>query len=98
MKNSAKYLSLVFAAGSVGVALFKLANSSFTSSINGDLAVAVVTSVSLIGLAIYDYSRRSRSLVVPARVLRPALPAKSLASPQTVAFRAKSPRTQHLAA
>ena len=98
MKNSAKYLSLVLAAGTAGVALFNVADSSFTSYINGDLVIAVATSVSLIGLAIYDYSRRSRSYVAPAPLLRPALPSASILSPRSAAFRANAPRTHNLAA
>jgi hypothetical protein len=99
MKNSAKYPSLVLAAGTAGVAFFAAANSNFTSLIGGDLdvAVAAIVAVALVGLAVYDYSRRSRCLVAPARLLRPVLPA-SVASSKTIAYRAKSPRTRRLAA
>ena len=100
MKNSANSLSLVLAAGTAGVAFFTAANSNFTSFIAGDLdvAVAVTVAAALFGLAVYDYSRRSRSLVVPARLLRPALPAPSVASSKTNAYRAKSSPTRQLAA
>ena len=99
MKNSANYFSLVLAAGTAGVALFAAANSNFTSFIAGDLDVAVAATVamSLIGLAVYDYSRRSRPLVAPARLLRPVLPT-SVTSTKTVAYGAKSPRARQLAA
>ena len=99
MKNSANYLSLVLAAGTAGVAFFAAANSNFTSFITGDLdvAVAVTVAVSLIGLAVYDYSPRSRPLVAPARLLRPSLPT-SVTSSKTTAYRAKSAPTRQLAA
>jgi hypothetical protein len=77
MKNSAKYLSLILAAGTAGVALFSLANASFTATVRGDVVAAVMAATAIVGLAAYDYSRRTQPLSVPARMVRPAMPAGS---------------------
>ena len=97
MKTSFKYVSLVLAAGAAGVALFALANASFTSFFRGDVAVAVATSAAVIGFAIHDYSRRTESLRLPAKVLRPSLPLGGN-SPKTTAYGVKSSRTDRIAA
>jgi hypothetical protein len=73
MKNSAKTLSLVIAAAVSGVALFEIANASFSAVIRGDVVVAVATSLAFLGFAASDYSRRVQSLKAPARISRPAL-------------------------
>ena len=79
MKNSTKYISLVSAAGVAGLALFALANASFTAALRGDVVMAITTSVSLFAFAVYDYSRRQKSLATCAQfsapsMLRPSLP------------------------
>jgi hypothetical protein len=73
MKNSTKYISLVFAAGAAGLAFFAFANASFTAALHGDMGIAIATSASLLGFAIYDYSRRPKSLSLSAQVPPPAM-------------------------
>jgi hypothetical protein len=94
MKTSAKYLSLTLAAGTAGVAL---ANASFTATFRGDIAVAIAASAAVVGLAAYDSSRRTQTLNVPARVLRPSLPAGNKIQ-KTTAYGIKVSRADRLAA
>jgi hypothetical protein len=74
MSKSTQLISLVLAAGTSGVAVFSLANASFLAGLPGDVVLGVGASVAIFGLAIFDYSRRARSLTAPARLLRPTLP------------------------
>ncbi len=73
MKNSAHSISLILAAGLAGVALFKLADVSLVAALPGGAILAFALSAAAIGLAISDYSRRVQPLMVPGRVVRPAL-------------------------
>ena len=75
MNKSTQVIALIFAAGLAGVAVFSLANSSLLAALPGDVVLGVGASVAIFGLAIFDYSRRARTLTPPARLLRPALPA-----------------------
>ena len=82
MKNSIKYLYLIFAAIAAGGALFSLINASFTALLRGDLILAIVSSLALLGFAAYDFSGRRTKLPVvarDARVRRPTLPASNAA-------------------
>ena len=97
MKTSAKYLCLVLAAGTAGVALFVLANASFTAAFPGDVAVAIAASAALVGFTAYDYSRRAQPLNIPNRVLRPLLPVGETAE-KTAADSRKTSRAARLAA
>lgn len=97
MKTSAKYISLVLAAGIAGVALFALANASFTAAFRGDVAVAIAASAAVVGFAAYDYSRRTQPLSIPARVLRPSLPVGHKVQ-KTTAYGIKASRSDRLAA
>jgi hypothetical protein len=65
MKNSIKYVSLVFAAASAGSALFAIANTSFVAALSGDMVMAIASSASIIALAVFDYSRRPKPLRAP---------------------------------
>jgi hypothetical protein len=80
MKNSAKLLSVVLAAGTAGVAVFAAVNSAFVASLPGDVLLGVGASLGLLGFAASDSSRRSLPLSLPGRLLRPALPAAGLAA------------------
>jgi len=75
MNKSSQMISHVLAAGVAGVAVFSLANTSIMAALPADVVLGVGASVAIFGLALYDYSRRARALVVPARLLRPTLPA-----------------------
>ena len=75
MKTSLKSISLIFAAGAAGVAVFALANAQFTAGLPAVKLLSLAISVALLSLAMYDYSRRVQPLRVPARLLRPTLPA-----------------------
>ena len=70
MKTARNILSIIIAAGAPGVAAL-----AFTNIIAVDTALAVIAISSLLAFAALDYSRTSRSLRAPARILRPALPA-----------------------
>ena len=80
MKNSST-LSLVFAAGAAGVALFKFASTSFSAAVPVEAVGAIAVSAAVIALAIFDYSRRPQPLTVRAQLLRPALPAAVVPGP-----------------
>ncbi len=80
MKNSAHSISLILAAGLAGVALFKLADVSLVAALPGGAILAFALSAAAIGLAISDYSRRVQPLMVPGRVVRPALPAAAVSN------------------
>jgi hypothetical protein len=80
MKTTRNILSIVIAAGTAGVALLTLSNV-----IAADIALALISVAGLIGFAALDYSRTTKSLQVPGRLLRPALPVATNAAP--VAFR-----------
>jgi len=69
MKTTRNILSIVIAAGSAGVALLTLSNV-----IAADIALALISVAGLIGFAALDYSRTTKSLRAPGRLLRPALP------------------------
>jgi hypothetical protein len=97
MKTSAKYVSLVLAAGAAGATLFTLAGASFTAAFHGDVIVAVVASVAVVGFAAYDYSRRTLPLKAPVRILRPA-PFVNGTSQKTKAYGIKPVREERLAA
>jgi hypothetical protein len=76
MKNSIKYVSLVLAAGSAGSALFAIADTSFVAALSGDTVMAIASSAAIIALAVFDYSRRPKSLsasdlTANAAMLRP---------------------------
>ena len=75
MTKSNQLISLVLAAGLAGVAVFSLANAPIMAALPGDVLLGVGASLAIFGLAVYDYSRRARSLTVPVRLLRPNLPA-----------------------
>jgi hypothetical protein len=76
MKNSRKSLSLIFAAGAAGVAFFQFASASFTAALPAETLVAIAASAAIVGVAVYDYSRRYQPLCPPDRVVRPALVAR----------------------
>jgi hypothetical protein len=95
MKNFPKSHSLIIAAAAAGVALFQLANSAFVAALPGDVLAAIGISAAVIGLAVYDYSRRYQPLSLPNRVLRPVAPA---CTPRSAAYGAKSGRKERLAA
>lgn len=80
MKTTRNILSIVIAAGTAGVALLTLSNV-----IAADIALALISVAGLIGFAALDYSRTTKSLQVPGRLLRPDLPVATNAAP--VAFR-----------
>ncbi len=74
MKISLKSISIIPAAGAAGVALFALANSRIAAGLPVDIFVAALASITLVGFAIKDYSRRVQPLALPARLLRPTRP------------------------
>jgi len=74
MNKSNQLISLVLAAGVAGVAVLSLANAPIMAALPGDVVLGVGASIAIFGLAVYDYSRRVRSLTLPIRLLRPALP------------------------
>ena len=96
MNNSVKTPALILAAGTAGVTLFALASASFTAGVRGDMLVAAAVSIALIGCAVIDYSRRTRSLSPSAKVLRPLLPAGT--APLSAEFGTKSDRANRVAA
>jgi hypothetical protein len=96
MKNSAKITSLILAAGAAGVALFKIANASFTAVLPGDALFAIAASVAIVSFAAYDYSRRGPSLRMPSRALHPSLPAGNAA--HSTAYGIKSSSKNRVAA
>ncbi|MEJ1971241.1 MAG: hypothetical protein WDM96_01550 [Lacunisphaera sp.] len=75
MKTARNLLSLLVAAGTAGVALLALNNL-----IPADVAFAIFSVGALVGFAAYDYTRTTKSLRVPGRVLRPTLPVATVAS------------------
>ena len=91
MKASTKFLSLVLAAGAAGVAGFTFANSQFSAGLDGDAILGAGAALAIIGVAIFDYSRRPQPLSLPAPVLRPRTPAKATrrAQPQFTRHRAE---------
>jgi hypothetical protein len=74
MNNSSKSIPVILAAGAAGVAVFTLANSAFVAALPVDVFLAIGTSVAVIALAAFDYSRRPQPLALPCDVLRPSLP------------------------
>ena len=98
MKTSTKYISLVLAASTAGVALFTLANASFTAFFQTDVADAVAASLAIVGFAAHDYSRRTLSLTVKsASILRPS-PVVMGKTVKTTAYGLKSSRIDRIAA
>lgn len=81
MNKSNQLITLSLAAGAAGVAVFSLANSALLAALPAEVILGVGASAALVGFAIYDYSRRVRSLAAPARLLRPCLPATAGCSP-----------------
>jgi hypothetical protein len=75
MKTLRQITSVLVAAGSAAAGFLVL--SSFISA---DLALASLVAAGVAAFALSDYSRRTRSLAAPARLLRPSLPSES-ASP-----------------
>ncbi len=71
-------LSVILAAG---VAAFSLASSSFVAALPGDVILGTGASAAILGFAAYDYSRRYLPLRLPARTLRPQLPASVASRP-----------------
>ena len=69
MKTTRNILSIVIAAGAPGVALL-----AFSNLITADLALAVLAVSGLLAFAALDYSRTTKSLRAPGRILRPTLP------------------------
>lgn len=85
MNKSNQLISLTLAAGAAGVAFFSLANAPFTAALQGDVIIGIGASAAMLAFAAFDYSRRARSLRLPARLLRPTLPATvrcSVCSPE----------------
>jgi len=75
MNKSNQLIPLVLAAGVAGVAVFSVANAPIMAALRGDVVLGAGASLAIFGLAIFDYSRRARSLTVPARLLRPTVSA-----------------------
>ena len=75
MKTSLQSLHVTLAAGFAGVAFGQLANASILSTLRGDIAAAVIFSGAILGIAVYDYTRRLELLSVAGPALRPTLPA-----------------------
>jgi hypothetical protein len=75
MKTLHRFTSALVAAGSAVVALLTLG-----SFISAELGFASLIALGIAAFALFDYSRSTRSLAAPARILRPALPSES-ASP-----------------
>jgi len=69
MKTTRNILSIVIAAGAPGVALLVASNL-----ISADVALAIISIAGLVAFAALDYSRTTKSLRAPGRLLRPALP------------------------
>ena len=69
MKTIRNLLPLLVAAGAPGVALLAINNV-----IPADIALAIIAVGGIAAFAAFDYSRNMKSLRVPGRVLRPALP------------------------
>jgi hypothetical protein len=82
MKTISNILPALIAAGAPGVALLALNNL-----IPADTAIAVIAVGALVGFAAYDYTRTTRSLRAPGRLLRPTLPAATNLAPATCATR-----------
>lgn len=73
MKTIHHLTSALIAAGSAGVALLTV-----SGHLPSEFGLASLTVAGLVGFALHDYGRPSKSLRVPlAPVLRPALPATS---------------------
>ncbi len=68
MKTTRNILTALIAAGAPGVALLTL-----NGRVPADLALAGLTVIGLFAFAIYDFSRKTASLQVPATVIRPPL-------------------------
>jgi|GEM_PF-5883828 len=80
MNKSNQSISLILAAGSAGAAAFSLANSALLAALPAEVILGAGASLAILGLAIYDYTRRARSLAVPVRLLRPNLPTTATCS------------------
>ncbi len=78
MKTINNTLSVLLAAGAPGVALLAINNL-----IPADVAIAIISVGALVGFAAYDYTRSTKSLRTPGRLLRPALPAAAKLAPAT---------------
>jgi len=78
MKTISNILSVIIAAGAPGVALLTINNL-----IPADVAIAVISVGALVGFAAYDYTRATKSLQTPGRILRPTLPAATNLAPAT---------------
>jgi hypothetical protein len=76
MKTISNILSVTIAAGAPGVALLAI-----TNLIPADVAIAVIAVGALVGFAAYDYTRATKSLRTPGRLLRPTLPAATKLAP-----------------
>jgi hypothetical protein len=96
MKTSSHFTSALITAGAVGTALIALSSARFTAALPGEVIMGVTASLALIGLAIYDYSRRVQPLSLPGRVLRPTLP-QSVA-PRATAYGIKHAGKERIAA
>jgi hypothetical protein len=68
MKTTRNILTALIAAGAPGVTLLALSDL-----VPADLALAGITALGLVAFAIYDFSRDTASLRVPAKVIRPPL-------------------------
>ena len=84
MKTSAHFTSALITAGAIGTALIALSGARFTAALPGEVILGVGASLAVLGLAFYDYSRRLQPLSLPARLLRPTLPATN--TPRTKAY------------
>jgi hypothetical protein len=73
MKNQINPISIALAAGLAGAAFGQLANASILSTLRADIAAAVIFSGAILGLAVYDYTRRLQLLAVAGPALRPTL-------------------------
>ena len=69
MKTIRNILPLLVAAGASGVALLAISNL-----ISADIALAIIAVGGLVAFAAFDYSRNTKSLRVPGRILRPTFP------------------------
>lgn len=76
MKTSRNIIAVLVAAGAPSVALLALSNLIPT-----DVAMGVLSVGALLAFAAFDYSRQTKSLRAPGRVVRPVLPAARAVAP-----------------
>lgn len=72
MNTKFKFLTLVLVTGAAGLVGFGLINTEFAARLPLDTILAATVSLGLIHLAFADYSRRVKSLRLPADILYPS--------------------------